>query len=193
MRKQNKTSLLCPGGFQFIMYHPHNQYQSLLRTENIEPLVRTIEQLNTEVENNEAGLVELCRMLDNDFHFPTNVTTMNKKNSKEDLDVGDDALFYLIEQKYNLPRSVGDSREGRLQNLRNQVNHLIKLRETKIKKNKELLQLVHDYEDEVMLHVLPELRKKLDCPEDKDVILKLIDQKFQREADLFRKFIDKMK
>lgn len=193
MRKQNKTSLLCPGGFQFIMYHPHNQYQSLLRTENIEPLVRTIEQLNTEVENNEAGLVELCRMLDNDFHFPTNVTTMNKTNSKEDLDVGDDALFYLIEQKYNLPRSVGDSREGRLQNLRNQVNHLIKLRETKIKKNKELLQLVHDYEDEVMLHVLPELRKKLDCPEDKDVILKLIDQKFQREADLFRKFIDKMK
>lgn len=175
------------------MYHPHNQYQSLLRTENIEPLVRTIEQLNTEVENNEAGLVELCRMLDNDFHFPTNVTTMNKTNSKEDLDVGDDALFYLIEQKYNLPRSVGDSREGRLQNLRNQVNHLIKLRETKIKKNKELLQLVHDYEDEVMLHVLPELRKKLDCPEDKDVILKLIDQKFQREADLFRKFIDKMK
>lgn len=88
---------------------------------------------------------------------------------------------------------MDDSREGRLQNLRNQVNHLIKLRETKIKKNKELLQLVHDYEDEVMLHVLPELRKKLDCPEDKDVILKLIDQKFQREADLFRKFIDKMK
>lgn len=193
MRKQNKTSLLCPGGFQFIMYHPHNQYQSLLRTENIEPLVRTIEQLNTEVENNEAGLVELCRMLDNDFHFPTNVTTMNKTNSKEDPDDGDGALFYLIEQKYNLPRSVDDSREGRLQNLRNQVNHLIKLRETKIKKNKELLQLVHDYEDEVMLHVLPELRKKLDCPEDKDVILKLIDQKFQREADLFRKFIDKMK
>lgn len=80
------------------MYHPHNQYQSLLRTENIEPLVRTIEQLNTEVENNEAGLVELCRMLDNDFHFPTNVTTMNKTNSKEDLDDGDGALFYLIEQ-----------------------------------------------------------------------------------------------
>lgn len=172
------------------MYHPQNPYQSLLRTENIEPLIGTIEQLNTEVSNNEATLFELCRVLDGDFQFPTSVSKLNESETKKG--TNNEALFYLIEQKYNLPHSEDESREGRLQNLRDQVSHMAKLRESKVRKNKELLQLIHDYEDEIMLHILPELRNKLDFSEDKDLVHKLIEQKFQREAELFCKFIDKM-
>ncbi|KAG5418425.1 hypothetical protein I9W82_003953 [Candida metapsilosis] len=172
------------------MYAPQNTYQSLLRTENIEPLATTINQLNSAIKNNEESVFELCQLLDGDFHFPASVSDLTESNSKDV--AGDDGLFYLIEQKYDLPHSSDDSREGRKRNLRDQINHMKKLRESKIAKNRELLHLVHEYEDEIMLKVLPELRNKLDSSEDKELIYKLVEQKFQREAELFRKFIDKI-
>ncbi|KAI5969583.1 hypothetical protein CANMA_001383 [Candida margitis] len=174
------------------MYHPQNPYQPLLRTENIDPLISTVDQLNSEIENNETALFELCKILDcGGFHFPKTVSDSNDESNRKST-ADNDALFYLIEQKYNLPHSVSKSREGRLQNLRDQVKLMAMLRESKLEKNKKLLQLLHDYEDDIVLRVLPELRKKLDCAEREDVEQRQVDQKFQREAKLFRKYVDKI-
>lgn len=190
MRKRKSHSLITSIKLILKMYGPQSTYQSLLRTENIEPLATTINQLNSAIKNNEESVFELCQLLDGDFHFPASVSDLTESNSKDV--AGDDGLFYLIEQKYDLPHSSDDSREGRKRNLRDQINHMKKLRESKIAKNRELLHLVHEYEDEIMLKVLPELRNKLDSSEDKELIYKLVEQKFQREAELFRKFIDKI-
>ncbi|KAI5952137.1 pzh1 [Candida theae] len=158
-------------------------------TENIDPLTTTVNQLSSEIENNERILSELCSIVDDDFKLPASVSQLDESANET---AGGDGLFYLIEQKYQLPHSDDESKEGRLQNLRDQISHMKELYASKVAVNTELLQLVNDYEDEIMLNILPELRKKLECSEGKEAVEKLVEQKFQRESELFRKFIEKL-
>ncbi|CAX40162.1 conserved hypothetical protein [Candida dubliniensis CD36] len=147
-------------------------YYFLLKTENIEPLIDIVNRINQEINDNQKLIHSLCLQIDNHGKFPKTISNLNtntKTNTNPSLVSSiDDPLRYLLEYKYNITSNPtpnnnnnggGGAEDDYKQSLINDINQLRQLQQNKHLKNQQLLSIIDDYEQEIIIEILPGLRK----------------------------------
>ncbi|CAK7904826.1 hypothetical protein CAAN1_20S00760 [[Candida] anglica] len=149
----------------------------LLQTENFEPLLKLIDQLSLKVEENQEIIERITKKIDGEFDFPEykpikleedgiekNGTTTTKKNKAASPDI----LRLFLNDKYKLDQikidETGGNQKGEndtIRGLRNDIARLRKLRDSNSKKNKDLYQIILDYEMFVVKDILPRIREDI--------------------------------
>ncbi|CAI5755853.1 unnamed protein product [Candida verbasci] len=158
---------------------PLNNYQYLLKTENLEPLKDYVIQLTKQISENQQKLNELVYTIDEKLRYP--IYLPSKEQSKDT-----DEVRYILTQKYDLPEPKKDRKET----LKLDIAYLKNLLVGKKKKNQELLSIVHDYE-EFIASVIPSLiesLKDLDSSND-DVLSEIHTKKNELVDDLYSKYV----
>ncbi|KAI5957095.1 hypothetical protein KGF54_000023 [Candida jiufengensis] len=146
--------------------HPYSvdsSNQFLLRTENLEPLISFTNQLSREIESNNEKLSSICHNLDSSFiDFPEDIAN-NNSVPPNDGKTTDRLISYLLEQKYNIktPKNEdGPDEDGA--DLKSQIESMNQLLGSKIQKNKQLFEIIKDYENTIFAELLPALLSQND-------------------------------
>lgn len=131
----------------------------LLKTENIQPLVETIDEFSKQIEENQATINAITNHIDTRFKLPNSDKT-------ELPDDDSDPLRYILNQKYQLDASDDENstvyhKNPKIDRLIKDNIKLAKLKQQKLYKNNQLLVTIHEYESFIIEQVLPCLRKDL--------------------------------
>ncbi|KAI5962596.1 uncharacterized protein KGF55_003672 [Candida pseudojiufengensis] len=175
--QSNRNNTNGPLGFKngtpFNLTGDNNQY--LLRTENLEPLVSLTNQLSAEIKKNHEKLSEVCHESDFAFHqFPKDLfyhRTIQVEGANVKKEVADPLISQLLDQKYNLNGSSESEEHSNIEEeveeeedlaknediLLNQIKSIDCLLNAKTKKNKELYNILKDYETAIFTELMPAL------------------------------------
>jgi hypothetical protein len=131
----------------------------LLKTENIQPLVKTIDEFAKQIDQNQATINAITKHIDTKFLLPNDDETENPDDQN-------DPLRYILNQKYHLKgpedeKSPVYHKNPKINQLIKDNIHLAKLKQQKLYKNNQLLQTIHDYESFIVEQILPCLREDL--------------------------------
>lgn len=130
----------------------------LLKTENIQPLIDTVDEFSHQIELNQATINSISTQIDLE-----NTSSNPEKDNSEEKDM----IRYLLLQKYKI-EDVSIESSQHLYHKNPKINQLIhdnirlaKLRREGAYKNQELLKIIYDYESLIIEQILPALRNDL--------------------------------
>lgn len=171
-----------------------NQHNFLLNTENYEPLVHLVADLNRKIKENEAIIGRITLVVDSHLRFPDLPVKLPSSvdstgEADDDLDPIDDQeekgdyLRHFLDLKYNLSEMEEDGiPELENQELRQLIVDnvkLIKIRRAKEEKNRQLLVIYQKYELLLAEVILPTLSNQVS-----EYNIKCIQKMITTEADL---------
>lgn len=166
----------------------------LLQTENFEPLLKLIDSLNSKIVENQDTIDRLTNAVDHKFDYPD----VDKKieEVKAPAAEHEDILSLFIQEKYKLdqikiPSDVGQSEIPRVAQLRKDIARLKILRDSNSEKNKQLFQIIQDYEMFIVSDVLPKMRQDIERYRAHlflDIKLRQLDEKTSAESKLWSNY-----
>lgn len=177
----------------------NNSFGFLLNTENIDPLLESVNKLSQRVEQNAEILNRLTYAVDNDFKFPElpidieNTKTANTNDKEQN-----DPLRLLLNQKYKLDKvSIEDDLINRVENTR--IKQLLldneklrRLQVSKKKANTELYGIIQEYEAFIIETMQPRLKNDIEIYRasiENDLKTKDIPSKFAATEKLWSRYI----
>lgn len=193
----------------------------LLQTENFEPLLGLIDLLNNKILENQKIIDEVTTSIDGKFEYPDlpiagedeendgeeviSVTleqqnlnnSVGQKESSPAPDLGGaDMLSNFLVDKYKL-NEIRISKDinhanPRAKSLLEDIERLKILRLTNSKKNRQLYQVIQDYELFIVTDVLPKLRKDIEkCRNEAivDIKTRQINLKFESEGKVWSNYV----
>lgn len=181
--------------FPPMMSKYNNSFSFLLNTENIEPLLESVNKLSKIVEENAEILNRLTYTIDNDFQFPELPIDTEDDSVTENKT---DPLRQLLNQKYKLDEiSIESELIDKVENP--QIKELLldneklkRLQVSKKKTNTELYGIVQDYELFILNTMLPSLRKDIEIYRQeitRDVKANQIPLKFAASEKLWSRYV----
>lgn len=126
----------------------------LLKTENLEPVIEIINEFGCQIKLNQTVINTISNQIDNQLCEPN--LQLNTDEA--------DPIRHIIQRKYNLQDASSDVNlhpNSKINQLLYDNIQLTKLKRDSITRNKQLLQIIYDYESFILEHILPALRENI--------------------------------